>query len=392
MVVKKSLLLTARTEFAAALNQVCSERGLEPEVVLETINSAVLAAYRKDFLGKREEAEDLEVRVAPDTGEVTILKQGKDVTPPGFGRIAAQTAKQVILQRIREAEKGAILEEFASKIDTVMGGMILRRDGKSWVVDLGRTEGVLPPLDQVPGEEYRLTQRLKVYVVGFRDSFKGREIVVSRTHKWLIVELFRQEVPELKSGAVEIKSIVREPGHRTKMAVYSKRAGVDPVGACVGQKGIRVQAVISELNTDERVDIIQWDPDPARFISAALSPAKDLKIKLDSKKKTAVVVVADDDLSLAIGRGGQNVRLAAKLTGFQIDIRGETQQLEKPEVAVATPADDLIRRGLSLRTANILAGEGITDLEELRNRGEEDLASLKGIGPKALGEIQQLLE
>jgi N utilization substance protein A len=392
MVVKKSLLLTARTEFAAALNQVCAERGLKPEVVLETIKSAVLAAYRKDFLGKREEAEDLEVQVAPDTGEVTISKQDKDITPPGFGRIAAQTAKQVILQRIREAEKGAILEEFEGKIATIMGGMILRRDGKNWIVDLGRTEGILPPPEQVPGEDYRLNQRLKVYVVGFRDSFKGREIVVSRAHKRLIVELFRQEVPEVQSGAVEIKGIVREPGHRTKVAVYSKRAGVDPVGACVGQRGIRVQAVISELNTDERIDIIQWDPDPARFIGAALSPAKDLKIKLDEKKKAATVVVADDDLSLAIGKGGQNVRLAAKLTGFQVDIQGETQQLEKPEVAMATPADDLIRRGLNSRIAQILAGEGITDLEELRNRSEEDLVSLKGIGPKALAEIQQLLE
>lgn len=392
VVVKKSLPLTARTEFAAALNQVCAERGIEPEVVLETIKSAVLAAYRKDFLTDKEELEKLEVKVALDTGEVAILEDDKEITPPGFGRIAAQTAKQVILQRIREAEKTAILKEFETKVGTLINGLILRRDGPNFVVDLGRAEGVLPPYEQVSGGEYRLNQRLKFYIVAIREGYRGREIILSRSHKGLIIELFRQEVPEVQSGAVEIKNVAREAGGRTKIAVYSNQPGVDPVGACVGQKGVRVQAVISELNSDERIDIIQWDLDPERYIVAALSPAKNLKLKIDKDQKTARVVVADEELSLAIGKGGQNVRLAAKLTGFKIDIRGETQEIEKPEVAVATPADELIRRGLDSKIAHLLAGAGLTDLDELRSRDEKDLKKIKGIGPKAIAEIQKLFE
>jgi N utilization substance protein A len=390
MTVKKSSLLTARTEFAAALNQVCTERGIEPDVVLETIKSAVLAAYRKDFLAEPEELEGLEVEVAADTGEVTVRRNGEDITPPGFGRIAAQTAKQVILQRIREAEKLVIMQEFSERVGTLMSGMILRRDGPNWIVDLGRTQGVMPPAEQVAAEDYRLNQRLKVYIVGINEGVRGQQIIVSRAHKNVIVELFRQEVPEMQSGAVEVKRIAREAGERTKVAVYSSQPGVDPVGACVGQKGVRVQAVISELNSDERVDIIQWDPDTARFIVAALSPAKDLKIRLDEEKRTAQVTVADEELSLAIGKGGQNVRLAAKLTGFRIDIRGETQKLEKPEVAVATPADDFIRAGLRPLVADRLIKAGIADAGELRDKSDEELEEIDGIGPKTVEEIRQL--
>lgn len=392
MAVKKSLPLTARTEFAAALNQVCTERGIEPEVVLETIKTAVLAAYCKDFFIDKEEVVGLDIQVAPDTGEVKILRGNKDITPPGFGRIAAQTAKQVILQRIREAEKVSILEEYEEKVGTVMNGLLLRRDGPNWIVDLGRAEGVMPPPEQVQEEEYRLNQRLKVFILAIREGPRGREIIVSRAHKSLVIDLFRQEVPEIQSGAVEIKAIAREAGGRTKVAVYSSQTGVDPVGACVGQKGVRVQAVISELNSEERVDIIQWDPDAARYIVAALSPAKDLKIKVDEGKRTARVTVVDEELSQAIGRGGQNVRLAAKLTGYKIDIRGETQQLEKPEVAMATPADELIRRGLKTKIADRLVAAGITDPDELREKSDEELKEIKGIGPKAIAEIRQLFE
>ncbi len=391
MAVKKSLPLTARTEFAAAINQVCAERGLDSNVVIDTIKSAVLAAYRKDYAPDREDFEGLDIKISSDSGAVKITEDGEDITPPGFGRIAAQTAKQVILQRIREAEKSAIFEEFEEKVGTVMNGMILRRAGRNWIVDLGRTEGIMPPEEQVPGENYRLNQRIKVFVVEIREGWRGNDIVVSRTHKQLVADLFRQEVPEIQSGAVEIKGLAREPGSRTKVAVHSSQPGVDPVGACVGQKGVRVQAVISELNTDERIDIIQWDLDMARFIVASLSPAKDLKISVDKDEKKARVVAADEDLSLAIGKNGQNVRLAAKLTGYKINIEGETEELEKPEVAVATPADSLINRGLDARVANTLAGAGITDIEELREASEEDLKAIDGIGPKAIEEIQRLL-
>lgn len=310
---------TVRSEFALALNQVATERGIDPEVVLETIQAAILAAYRKDYGGK--ELDELEVVINPDTGEAKVFKDKKDITPPGFGRIAAQTAKQVILQRIREAEKKAIIADYSTRVGNITTGMVLRFDGSNIIVDIGKTEGVMPPQEQIPSEHYRLNQRLTFYIEGIRHSMHGDEIVVSRSHKGLIAGLFHREVPEVANKAVEIKEIAREAGNRTKIAVYSNQSGVDPVGSCVGQKGVRVQAVINELGGIEKIDIIQWNETPQGFIAAALSPAKDIEIITNEKKKTAVAIVPDDQLSLAIGREGQNVRLAAKLTGWKIDIK-----------------------------------------------------------------------
>lgn len=318
-----------RTEFALALNQVATERGIDPAVVLETIKVAILAAYRKDYGGALDDLENYSVELNPDNGEAKVFKDGKDITPPGFGRIAAQTAKQVILQRIREAEKSAILSDFSTKVGTVISGMILRFDGSNIVVDIGRTQSVMPTSEQVPSERYRLNQRLSFYLEGIRETYKGNEIVVSRAHKGLVSGLFKREVPEVSQGAVEIKEIAREPGSRTKIAVHSTQPGVDPVGSCVGQKGVRVQAVISELGGEEKIDIIQWSEDTAQFITAALAPAKDLSIKLNEKTKSAEITVPNDQLSLAIGREGQNVRLAAKLTGWKIDLRGKDDQKVK---------------------------------------------------------------
>ncbi len=317
--------LTARTEFAAAVNQIAAERRIDAELVLETIRSAILAAYRKDYPSEFAESEELTVKLDPATGEVTILHGDKNVTPPGFGRIAAQTAKQVILQRLRESQKSAILEEFQKKVGTLVNGMVQRVEGPVVIVDLGNeAEGVMPPQEQVPQDSYHPGQRLKFYVVGIREGVRGSEIIASRAHKSLIEGLFRIEVPEVASGAVEIKVVAREAGSRTKVAVASNQPGVDPVGSCVGQKGVRVQAVINEVG-DEKIDIIQWYADPAQFIEAALSPAKNIKARVDTENNTATVVVPDDQLSLAIGKGGQNVRLAAKLSGFRIDIQGETE-------------------------------------------------------------------
>jgi len=310
-----------RSEFALALNQVATERGIDPSVVLETIKAAILAAYRKDY--GAEELELFTVEINADTGEAKIIKDGKDVTPPGFGRIAAQTAKQVILQRIREAEKQAVLHDYQTKVGTVASGMVLRFEGPTVIVEIGRAQAVMPPAEQNPAERYRLNQRLTFYIEGIRETVRGNEIIVSRAHKGLVEGLFRREVPEVAQGAVELRVIAREAGERTKVAVFSHQPGVDPVGSCVGQKGVRVQAVISELGNNEKVDIIQWSDDPKQFIMASLAPAKDLEVLLDEKKKSAQVLVPDDQLSLAIGRDGQNVRLAAKLTGWKIDIRGK---------------------------------------------------------------------
>ena len=321
------------SEFSLALNQVATERGINPEVVLETIKVAILAAYRKDY--GEQELDQLDVFINPDTGEAKVLKDKKDVTPPGFGRIAAQTAKQVILQRIREAEKKAIIADYSTKVGNIVNGMVLRFDGPNIVVDIGRTEGVMPIQEQVPPEHYRLNQRLSFYIKGIQQTIRGEEIIVSRAHKELVAALFKREVPEVANGAVMIKEIAREPGNRTKIAVSSSQSGVDPVGSCVGQKGIRVQAVINELGGTEKIDIIQWNDTSDMFIRAALSPAKDIEVIINEKSKTASAFVPDDQLSLAIGKDGQNVRLAAKLTGWKIDIKSKSEKTKSNKLEVS---------------------------------------------------------
>ena len=277
--------MALRTEFAAALNQAATERGVDPEEVLTIIQAAIIAAYKKDFGA---ETEDLSAEIDPESGEARVFEKGKDVTPPGFGRIAAQTAKQVLLQRIREAEKGAILSEFERKVGTIVNAMVQRIEGTNLVVDLGKTEAIIPASDKMPGEDYRLNQRVKVYIVGIRESAKGQDVIVSRAHKGLVEGLFKLEVPEIGSGIVEIKAIAREAGQRSKVAVSSKQTGVDPVGSCVGQKGVRVQAVIAELGL-EKIDVIAYSDDPAKFVAAALSPAKVNKVRADLENKTALV-------------------------------------------------------------------------------------------------------
>jgi N utilization substance protein A len=315
-----------RTEFMAAMNQVASERGIDVSIILESLQHALVAAYKKDY-GEVGEEEELWADIDPDTGEVKIIHDGKDVTPAGFGRIAAQTAKQVILQRIREAEKEAIMADFEKKVGTVISAMVQRKEGPNWMLDIGRTIGVMPPQEQVYGENYRLNQRLKVYVSEIKEGPRGQEIILSRSHPNLLAALFELEVPEVASGSVEIKGIAREAGFRSKVAVASNQDGVDPVGSCVGQKGVRVQAITNELG-GEKLDLILWSPDIERFIVASLSPAKAIDIEVNSEEKTAKVTVLDDQLSLAIGKEGQNVRLAAKLTGYRIDIAGETAGVE----------------------------------------------------------------
>ncbi len=320
-----------RSEFLLALNQVAAERNISLDTIIKTIEDALLMAYRKDrsLAGEQVDPELFLAEIDPETGEAAIFEKkengskGKNVTPPGFGRIAAQTAGQVLRQRIREAEKKAVIEDFSARVGTIASGMVLRFDGPNVIVDIGKAEAVMPPQEQNPAERYRLNQRLTFYIEGIRETPRGQEVVVSRAHKNLVVELFRREVPEVQSGAVEVKLLAREAGGRTKLAVISTQSGVDPVGACVGQKGVRVQAVINELGGSEKVDIIQYTEDMASLIAASLAPAKDIEVVLDAEHQSAVAKVPDDQLSLAIGREGQNVRLAAKLTLWKIDIKGK---------------------------------------------------------------------
>lgn len=310
-----------RSEFALALNQVASERGVDVSVVLETVQNAILAAYRKDHPGA--EVENFKAVLDPNTGEAKIFDGDNDVTPPGFGRIAAQTAKQVILQKIREKEKEAIFTDYRVKIGTIVNGMVLRFAGPNVIVDIGKAEAIMPVSEQISNEKYHLNQRLVFYLSEIREGAKGEEIVVSRAHNGLLEGLFKREVPEVAQGSVEIKAVVREPGNRAKIAVYSTQPGIDPVGSCVGQKGVRVQAIIQELGGLEKIDIIQWSDDPKTYIAQALSPAKNVRVEINEDEKIAHVFVPQDELSLAIGKDGQNVRLAYKLTQYRIEIEGE---------------------------------------------------------------------
>lgn len=314
----------AITEFTAALNQVASERNIKPEEVLETLREALIAAYRKDNDEiSDEEAEKLSAVINSETGEVKILRDGKDVTPAGFGRIASQTAKQVILQKIREAEKRSIADEYRDLLETITQGYIFRIDKDTVIMDIGKTQGILPVSEQIPNERYTVNQKYKVLIkeVTDEDSPMGSVIILSRCDPAFIRKLFEQEVPEMEKGTVAIESIAREAGERTKVAVSSSDPKIDPSGACIGQHGIRVQAVTDELN-GEKIDIINYSPNADKFIAASLSPAHVIDVILNTSEKTALVKVSEDQLSLAIGNRGQNARLAAKLTGWGISIDG----------------------------------------------------------------------
>ena len=317
-----------RSEFALALNQVSTERGIEPSIVVDAVKNAILAAYKKDH--PEVETEDYIAELDQNTGEAKILQGDKDVTPPGFGRIAAQTAKQVILQKIREKEKEVILTDYRARIGSIVNGMVLRFAGPNIIVDVGKTEGIMPPLEQIPNERYHLNQRIVIYLVAIEEGARGEEIIVSRSHSGLLQGLFKREVPEVSQGSVEIKAIIREAGNRSKVAVYSNQSGIDPVGSCVGQKGVRVQAIIAEFGGLEKIDIIQWSENQKQYVGNSLSPAKNLTVEIDEKEKTARVKIAPEELSLAIGKDGQNVRLASKLTGFRIEIEEDKSLAKEP--------------------------------------------------------------
>ena len=378
-----------RSDFVLALNQICSERGIEPDVVLDSIKQAMLAAFRRDQEIPEEEIDQYHVDVDDQTGAIKIFQGKQDVTPMGFGRIAAQVAKQVIMQRVREAEKEAIIDEYSQKIGTMVTGMVLRFEGPNITVDIGRGFGLMPPQEQIPNEYYRLNQRIAVYIQEIRETYRGKAIIVSRSHPQLVVELFKREVPELSSGAVEVVAIAREAGHRTKMAVRSVQDGVDPVGSCVGQKGIRVQAVINELN-GEKIDIIEYSDNPVDYIKSALAPAEGLEIVVNETKKQATITVPEDQLSLAIGKGGQNARLAAKLTGYKIDIKGDGAK----KAVMSTAGDEqfeIDQLGLSTKLRNTLLEHQVTTVAELEKKLDELKPTLLEIDERALTDIEKAL-
>ena len=321
-------------EFLDALGQIARDKGISVDTLLDALANALVAAYKR----RPDAAEEAVVTIDPDSGEIRVYGQelneeGEvirewDDTPDDLGRIAAQTAKQVILQRIREVERDMKYEEYAGREGDIVTGIVQQTDNRYTLLDLGKVEALLPQAEQVSYERYEHGARLKAYIVEVRKTTKGPQIVVSRAHPGLIKRLFELEVPEIGSGVVEIKAAAREPGHRTKIAVWSNDPNVDPVGACVGARGSRVRMVTNELR-GERVDVVPFSDDPVELIQNALAPARVREVRLDEETGTATVIVSDFQLSLAIGKEGQNARLAARLTGWRIDIKSETQLAEE---------------------------------------------------------------
>ncbi len=344
-----------KAEFMEALNIIEKEKGIDREIIFEAIETSLVTACKKNF----GTSQNIKVDMNRETGEVTVYAQkeiveevedpalqmslveaqavnphykvgdvfNEIITPKDFGRISAQTAKQVVVQKFREAEREILYNQYITKEKDIVTGIVQRKEKKNVIVQLGKIDAILAPSEQIPGEEYNFQDRVKVYVLEVKQTTKGPQIYVSRTHPELVKRLFEQEVPEVHDGLVEIKSIAREAGSRTKIAVYSKDPNVDAVGACVGQNGYRVNVIVNELH-GEKIDIINWNEDPKEFIAAALSPSKVVAVAINAEEQSAKIVVPDHQLSLAIGKEGQNARLSAKLTGWRIDIKSESQAEE----------------------------------------------------------------
>ena len=344
-------------EFIGALKEIVKDKGISEDLLFTTIEDALVAAYKKNYAGPTSSAQNVKVTIDRENGEIHVYSQkivveevfdnvteigleeaqeikptydlvddivDLEVTPKNFGRVAAQLAKGVVTQRIREAERSIIYNEYKEKEYDIITGTVLREDKGNVFVNIGKLETAIGPNEQIPREKYKFNEKIKLYVVEVKNTSKGAQIIVSRTHPGLVKRLFELEVPEIYEGIVEIKSISREAGSRSKIAVVSHDENVDPMGACVGPKGARVQNIVNELK-GEKIDIIKWSKDPEEFIASSLSPAKVVSVTVDEDSKSAKVIVEDNQLSLAIGKEGQNVRLAAKLTNWKIDIKSKSQ-------------------------------------------------------------------
>ncbi len=413
------------------IEQIGREKGIDPEVLIDAVGAAILSASRKTLgpaLDLRVEFDQrsgsfklyavrkvvekvLSPKVEISVEEAQQINPGakpadeirSEVTAGGFGRIAAQTAKQVIIQRVREAERESVFQSFKARQGELVNGVVQRLVKGNVIVNLGKAEAILPTKERLPREDYRIGDRVRAYVLDVKKSPKGSQIILSRTHPGLLAKLFEIEVPEIYEGIVEIKAVARDPGERAKVAVASRDGNVDPVGACVGYRGSRVQAIVREL-MGERIDVIAWKGDPAAFVRSALAPAEIESVEIDEEMHTLKVLVADDQLSLAIGKRGQNARLAAKLLGWKVDIksRGELQKAsEEPsreEVEPRQPAADTSSAGVD-RLAELsgvgekLAGRlieaGLNSYQKLADASEEMLVQIEGIGPRT---AQKLIE
>lgn len=382
------------TELMTVLENIEREKGISRQVLIESVEAALVSAAKKVM---REKDTDVQVKLDIETGKIHIFSDGKEVVSNEFGRIAAQTAKQVIFQKIREAERDVIFNEFHAKADSIASGTVYRFEKGALLIDLGKTEGVLPKREMSPRDSYRQGDSIRAYILEVNKTVKGPQIILSRSHPGFVKCLFELEVPEVSDGMVEIRSVSREAGDRTKIAVWSKNEKVDCVGACVGIRGSRVKGVVKELQ-GEKIDIVRWSDDVEEFVQAALSPATVSSVKVVSaEEKKAEVVVDDDQLSLAIGKNGQNVRLASKLTGWSIDIRSkkditrEKLELLTPSVEAGSASSEtdssLEVLGVGPKTLEALKEAGFKTLDDLKKASEEDLLALKGIGKKTAEKI-----
>ena len=413
-----------KSDFIIALTQLAAERNLPREIVLSAIEAALVSAYRRDSVAA---GQDISVTLDPGSGDVgvhlvkTVVEEVTDPQmemslaeaqkiksdaaidevipteslPHSAGRIAAQTAKQVVIQRLREAERDLIFQEYADKESEVFTVTVQRIEPKQITVELGRAEAILPPSEQGPHERYRVGMKIKVLLQSIRQSNKGPELIVSRADKQLLRRLFEMEVPEIYNGSVEIMAIAREAGWRSKVAVHAKQDGVDAVGSCVGLRGIRIQNIVNELH-GEKIDVVQWSKEPATFIANALSPSMVMRVDVVPESGTALAVVPERHLSLAIGKEGQNARMAAKLTGWKVDIKSnvEVEAADKAGEAVAAlePESAVDGLGLTTRTLNSLKQAGIEKVGQLVAMDSDHLLQLKGIGNKSVAEILTRLD
>lgn len=370
-----------RSDILDILEHIERERGIKKEVLFAAVESALMSAAKK-LLGRHIHRESIKVTVDRNSGEIKVFANDEEISSVEFGRIAAQTAKQVIMQKIKEAERDVIFDEYKNKVGEIVDGSVHRFEKGDIIVDLGKTEAILPRKEQVFKETYNQGNRIRAYVLDVRQSPKGPQIILSRGHAGLVRKLFELEVPEIGEGIVEIKCISREPGDRTKIAVVSHEQKVDCIGACVGMRGIRVKNIVGDLH-GEKVDIVRWNEDIKEFVIAALSPAVVSEVKISKDEKKVLVAVSDDQLSLAIGKKGQNVRLACKLTGWDIDIRSE-KELKKP------PAehDKLLELPkVGKKTADALIDAGFDSLKTIASSKAKDLTKIPGVGKKTAESI-----
>jgi N utilization substance protein A len=388
-------------ELLAILDQMEREKGIKKEILIEAVESALLSAARKVLDLKPNE--ELKVELDRNSGKIKAYRNNEEVTSIDFGRIAASTARQVIIQKIREAEKDVVFTEFQGKIGEIVSGTVYRFDKGNIIVDLlGKAEGVLLKREQSHREEFKQGQRIRAYVVDVRRDTKGHQIILSRAHPSLVKKLFELEVPEIYEGIVEIKSIAREPGERTKIAVWSKNDKVDSMGACVGIRGNRVRNIVGELN-GEKIDIVRYSDDIREYIKAALSPANISEVKLDKENLKAQVIVEDDQLSLAIGKHGQNVRLASRLIGWELDIRTKAAlvaEVKKEEPEVKKEKIEIVAKkekekvvslgelsGVGEKILSSLKKSGFNTVEDILKADIKGLIEIKGIGQKKAEKI-----